>query len=208
MKKIINLFSTPIFETVVKDVDDLNKNLVSAIHSLFDQNDSKRILSHMWKNNLQENVKSQLGYSSFNQHDLLQRSEFNDVFVLLRPLISDFFQRLNFQDDWKWENAWCNVYPHRAYVPLHDHRGVHWSGVYYVQAERGCGDLLVVDPKEYALASEPENTLYRGNMISNFVPESGKLIVFPGYLKHESEPNQSDNDRIIISFNINCEKLK
>jgi hypothetical protein len=178
MKRILNLFSVPVLETAVTDVNNLNKDLISSIEELFALDDSKRILSHMWKNNLQANVKSELGYSSFAQ--------------------------LNFTGNWRWENAWCNVYPLGAYVPLHDHRGVHWSGVYYVQAEPACGELLLIDPKEYALANEPDNTLYRGNKITNFVPQPGKLVMFPGYLKHESEPNQSDKDRIIISFNINC----
>ena len=204
MKRILNLFSVPILETIITDVDNLNKDLISSIDTLFALDDSKRILSHMWKNNLQTNVKSELGYSSFNQHDILQRTEFDSLFNLLTPTINGFFTQLNFPGKWQWENAWCNVYPLDAYVPLHDHRGVHWSGVYYVQAETACGDLLLVDPKEYALANEPDNTLYRGNKITNFVPQPGKLVMFPGYLKHESEPNQSDKDRIIISFNINC----
>jgi hypothetical protein len=56
MKRILNLFSVPILETIVTDVDNLNKDLISSIDALFAIDDSKRILSHMWKNNLQTNV--------------------------------------------------------------------------------------------------------------------------------------------------------
>lgn len=204
MKKILNLFSVPMLEATVADVDILNCHLLNSIAELFDKNDSKRILSHMWKNNLQQNEKSNLGYSSFNQHDILQHEKFQDLFSTLSPIIDSFFLQLYFNGTWRWENAWCNVYPSHAYVPLHDHRGVHWSGVYYVQADPSCGQLLLTDPKEYALSNEPASTFNRGNMISSIIPLAGKFVLFPGYLKHESEPNESINDRVIISFNINC----
>ena len=34
-------------------------------------------------------------------------------------------------------------------------------------------------------------------------PEEGKLLLFPSYLNHAVEENLSDEDRIVISFNIN-----
>ena len=34
-------------------------------------------------------------------------------------------------------------------------------------------------------------------------PEEGKLLLFPAYLYHSVEENLSDDERIVISFNIN-----
>ena len=35
-------------------------------------------------------------------------------------------------------------------------------------------------------------------------PEEGKLLLFPSYLNHAVEENLSDEDRIVISFNLVC----
>ena len=36
----------------------------------------------------------------------------------------------------------------------------------------------------------------------SYVPEEGKLIIFPGWLLHGVKQNLSDEDRIVISGNI------
>ena len=206
MKKILNLFSVPVLEAVIDDATTLNDRLVPEIKSLFNRLDSKRVLSYRWKNNDHSPIKTDLGWSSFNEHDISKDKNFDFFFAVLSPIVSEFFHQLNYHGNWYYTNAWCNVYPKNAYVPCHDHRGVHWSGVYYAQADTNCGELLVTDPKEYALSNEPENTMFRGNRITSFDPVPGKILVFPGYLKHETDPNLSDRNRKIISFNINCDE--
>jgi uncharacterized protein (TIGR02466 family) len=39
-------------------------------------------------------------------------------------------------------------------------------------------------------------------------PEEGKLLLFPAYLQHAVEENLSNEDRIVISFNINIHYIK
>ena len=36
-------------------------------------------------------------------------------------------------------------------------------------------------------------------------PEEGKLLLFPAYLQHSVEENLSEDERIVISFNINID---
>ena len=36
----------------------------------------------------------------------------------------------------------------------------------------------------------------------NFEPEEGKLLIFPSYLYHSVKANKSNEDRIVISFNV------
>ena len=38
-------------------------------------------------------------------------------------------------------------------------------------------------------------------------PEEGKLLLFPAYLQHSVDENLSDDERIVISFNIDINKL-
>lgn len=204
MRKIVNIFPVTILDATLDSCDSVNQNLIIELQKLFDTAESNRALSHNWKDFLITQEKSSSGYSSFNDSDLAANPDFKFFFDKLSTLISEFLAQLGYTGNWKFENAWSNVYPKDAFVPLHDHRGLHWSGVYYVQADKHCGDLVLVDPKEYALANEPENTLYRGNNDFRVEPTPGKVLIFPGYLKHETMPNKSNQDRIIISFNIKC----
>lgn len=203
MNKIINGFSVPILESQQFDTHDLNIHLSQNIEKLFANMDNKRLLSYEWNNHILTDNFGSTGYSSFNNaSNLLLLPEFNDVFSLIKPTITEFFSRLDFTGKWDFINSWTNVYPQGAYVPPHNHGTAHWSGTYYVGADVDCGDLILTDPKEYALSNEPEGTRYRGNTRITIPVTPGKLIVFPGYLKHESERNQSGADRIVISFNI------
>ena len=204
MRKIVNIFPVTILDATLDGSDNINKLLIPKLYELFDATDSKRMLSHNWKDFVLTNERSRSGYSSFNDSDLAVDPNFKFFFDKLSTLVAEFLAQLGYTGKWKFENSWSNIYPTDAFVPLHDHRGLHWSGVYYVQAEELCGDLILVDPKEYALANEPENTMYRGNNDFRVEPTPGKVLIFPGYLKHETAPNKSNNDRIIISFNIKC----
>lgn len=203
LKKIVNAFSVPILEAEFKNVDDLTKTLKTNIYQLFENMDDKRLLSYEWDSRiLTDNKNPATGYSSFDHSNLKDDINFADFFTLISPLISDFFEQLGYLGNWEFENSWANVYPKGAWVPHHNHGTSHWSGVFYVQARENCGDLLLIDPKEYALSNEPDNTKWRGNHKMVVYVATGKLALFPGYLKHESRPNESTEDRIIISFNI------
>lgn len=204
MKKIINAFSVPILEACFPPNSDQTTEWMDNINFLFASMDDKRLLSHEWNNNVVTDRTSTIGYSSFNHGNLVDDPKFQSFFKIITPLINEFLERLEYKGEWKFENAWANVYPVGAYVPLHNHGTMHWSGVYYVTASEGCGDLKLIDPKEYALNNEPTGTKWRG--INNMKIEAitDKLVVFPGYLKHETDPNYSAGDRVVISFNVVC----
>ena len=209
MKKIVNAFSMPILETQFNNVDMLNSMLHEKITAMFSNMDDKRLLSYEWNNFiLTDNPAPTTGYSSFNNASLVDNPDFKEFYDLVTPLITEFFEQLNFPEaspfvnNWSFENSWASIYPQGAWVPSHNHGSSHWSGVYYVKAEPGCGNLIFVDPKEYSLSNEPANTKWRGNNRHIMPAVSGKLYMFPGYVKHESEPNMSGEERVIISFNV------
>ena len=55
-----------------------------------------------------------------------------------------------------------------------------------------------------------ENKSYKQEVVENtssymvyrFTPESGKMLSFPASLRHEVKVNESDQDRIAVSYNI------
>ena len=206
MKKIVNAFSVPILESKLYHTDQNNNKLSACIVSLFSSMKDKRLLSYEWNNRVLTDNPAATGYSSFDNGSLTNNQNFDKFFQMISPTITDFFSQLEYDGPWKFENACANVYPQGAFVPPHSHGTAHWSGSYYVNAEHGCGDLILIDPKEYALSNEPEYTKWRGHVDYSISVSTGMLVLFPGYLKHQSMPNQSGSDRIIISFNINCDE--
>jgi uncharacterized protein (TIGR02466 family) len=207
MKKISKIFPVMMMEAEIDNYNSINARLKTEIKSLFDKINEKRVLSHKWDDFLITENTHELGYTSFNSkdyHDLTKISEFDFFYNHISKLITEFFTQLDYMQDWNFTNSWASVYPRGAYIPLHDHKPVQWSGVYYVNAPENCGNIRFIDPKEYALQNEPEGMTGRGFWKHVIVPSSGLMLMFPGYLKHESLPSESDEDRIIISFNINC----
>lgn len=207
MKKITKIFPVMMMEAQVDDYTSINAKLKAEIYCMFDKINEKRVLSHKWDDFVITDKAHELGYTSFNSkdyHDLTKLAEFNFFYDHISKLIDDFFVHLGYKGNWHFTNSWASVYPRGAFIPLHDHKPVQWSGVYYVNAPKNCGDIRFVDPKEYALQNEPEGMEGRGFWKHVVIPNSGLMLMFPGYLKHESMPSETDEDRIIISFNINC----
>lgn len=194
----------PVLEAILSDID-LDR-LKTDVTELFDTFEDKRILSHLWNENATSIYKSNYGYSSFNaEHgNLINVEKFNWFYEQLGSIVDEFFAQLGYRGTWEYANSWAAVYPKGSYIARHNHGNVHWSGVFYVNVPDLQSKIVFDDPKEYSLTNEPEGFTHRGAVMAAFDPVPGKLLMWPGYVKHYSIPNMADEDRIIISFNINC----
>ena len=101
---------------------------------------------------------------------------------------------------------WSVVNKKKTFNVQHSHPNSLLSAAYYVKAKKNSGSIKFFDPKEMKVMYHPPIKSY--NEISAEVikiePEEGKLLIFPSYLNHAVEENQSDEDRIVISFNLVC----
>ena len=100
---------------------------------------------------------------------------------------------------------WANVNPPGGMNRAHIHPNSLWSGVYYVKALPNSGYLKVDDPRAAASISRPKQkegpTPSRLWREAHFEPKAGRLIMFPAWLTHCVDPNNSNDIRISISFN-------
>lgn len=93
----------------------------------------------------------------------------------------------------------------------HRHGNSILSLAYYVKFPKGGGDIYFVDPRVAGIPRKPlmkENDnelLGKTHSIDKMImePSEGTLILFPGWLEHGVYPSESDEDRIVISANIN-----
>ncbi|HVR96111.1 MAG TPA: 2OG-Fe(II) oxygenase family protein [Thermoanaerobaculia bacterium] len=108
--------------------------------------------------------------------------------------------RLVFTD----EGLWAVVNGRGATNALHIHQRAHLSGVYYVSTPKGCGDLIFEAPRPPQAERGPrlaQQTLKNVERLAA-LPREGMLVLFPSWLPHRVGPNQSDEERMAVSFNI------
>ena len=78
------------------------------------------------------------------------------------------------------------------------------SAAYYVKASKNCGKFEVEHPnsaKKYAFPEIEKRNEFNLEVASIDI-EEGDLLLFPSYLPHKVGKNESGEDRIVISFNV------
>jgi uncharacterized protein (TIGR02466 family) len=105
-------------------------------------------------------------------------------------------------------NHWININGPKSFNVLHDHPMCDLSGVFYISVPEDSGYIYFQNP--HCFTGHAEITSYtmeaskqtQQHMEKFIKPIEGLLLIFPAYLKHGVLPNQSDKDRISVSFNI------
>ena len=103
-------------------------------------------------------------------------------------------------------NMWANINPPGGYNRPHIHPNSHFSGVYYIKAPQNSGEIVFNDPRsaahmvmpERVKAIKPPSHLWREVRVN---PLEGRMLMFPSWLWHCVEPNESNDIRISVSFN-------
>lgn len=99
-------------------------------------------------------------------------------------------------------NIWININPPGAYNALHDHFQSVFSGVYYVEAGENQGNIVFErDDNAQYFIPPVENKNYFNSTACTYKAKTSALYIFPSWLKHRVDPNESQTDRISISFN-------
>ncbi len=100
--------------------------------------------------------------------------------------------------------CWANVNAPGARHPMHAHPNNFLSGVYYVQVNEGGNTINFHDPRAQAAVIRPPVTAltaYNTDQVVTTV-STGTVIVFPAWLQHSVDANQSPSPRISVSFNV------
>lgn len=126
--------------------------------------------------------------------------DLNTFFQGLDDLVKEFSIDLNIPT-LQLGNIWVNINSQYDYNILHDHQKSVLSGVYYVDIpDDNMGDLVLHrgDNAEFFIN---HNNSFFSNLTYTVKPETSKFVIFPSWLKHHVERNESLKDRISIAFN-------
>lgn len=98
-------------------------------------------------------------------------------------------------------NLFANINKKGSYHRMHDHYGCDYSGVVYLKTPKNSGDIFLQSPFRspwMTKFSVSTNQAY----YKQITPYPGLLLIFPSYILHHVDPNQTDEDRVSMSFNI------
>ena len=106
-------------------------------------------------------------------------------------------------------NAWFNINPKYSYNISHLHPGAHFSGVYYLRAPKDSGMLRFWRDNDFVhMVFGTQKLPWVAPFRTHFPIEPKKyfLTIFPANLQHEVFQNNSDENRVSISFNLELVK--
>ena len=195
--RVHKFFPVPVFEQKLENYTKINSELETYIYDLK-------------KNNPEGQKKSNAGgwhSPFFNMRETEPVKKFIASFMKYIPeIMTDHMgwqikkERITITDMWSIVNS------KNTFNVQHTHPNSLLSAAYYVKAKKNSGQIKFYDPKEMKVMYHPPIKTY--NEISAEVikiePEEGKLLLFPSYLYHAVDENLSDDDRIVISFNLVC----
>jgi uncharacterized protein (TIGR02466 family) len=161
----------------------------------FDNNELLNQIYEIERTHSSEKFSNRGGFQSHN----FENSKFKDVILNETP------RRVDKKLPPLKINDWVNINRKGDYNCRHVHlcNNVFLSGVYYVKVPENSGNIRFWDPRGILHHRLPEHDYYFDDCQYQWiVPKAGLLLFFPTWLEHEVEPNESDEDRISISFNL------
>jgi Putative 2OG-Fe(II) oxygenase len=93
------------------------------------------------------------------------------------------------------------VAPPGSYHPTHNHPNNFLSGVYYVDVPSVGSCLALQDPRPAMIMPKPKQYTRLTVNAADVASKSGRIVLFPSWLRHNVPANDGDTDRISIAFN-------
>ena len=101
----------------------------------------------------------------------------------------------------KIRHSWTNITNSGGLITPHNHCRNPIAAVLYLEANNNCGNIVFENPMELILGGQPIKMPYK-NFQKSVKVETGDVIIFPGYLKHYTEINHSNNPRVTFVVNL------
>ena len=186
-------FSTPVWASKIQNYGEVNELLYNYIKDLHDQ-DTDGVQK--------SNVKGWHSKDFDLQNDVIKKF-INLISPQINKVIKDMEWDLDSQII-KISNMWSIINKGGAANARHHHGNSALSAAYYVKAPNNSGDIVFYDPRPAPIYLHPQarvpNSL--NSMVNSISPSEGALVLFPSYLEHSVNENLSNEERIVISFNI------
>jgi len=192
------LFPNPVFHFKLEDYQKLNIELKSYILDLKKKNRDGQKKSN---------------YGGWHSPNFDQKND--NTPKKFSSIIKNFLKKI-FTDEMGWKynpdkakiiGMWSIINKKGSFNIQHNHPNAYLSAAYYVKVPENSGNIKFFDPKEQKNIRYPKIKNYTdiSAVITEITPKEGDLLIFPSYLYHSVGENLSEDDRIIISFNVDVD---
>ena len=136
-----------------------------------------------------------------------QHPDFEGFYRWVKPIADNIMfkkWKLSTGFDYKIVNSWVNVHGEGGMTEIHDHGPTTLVITAYLNLPENGGFIQFKDPLEY----------HHAHLIKEFDTElgswrtlpakTGDVVMFPGWLRHRTQPNKSKEKRWVLTTNINC----
>ena len=187
----INLFPSVIHQFDVNGFNEIQDELIDCVYKMREKDPVGHTISNRrgWQSSC---------FSLENQEDILQ--SFLSKCLGKFPTIKESVRL--------YVTAWININPPEAFNTKHNHPTSDLSGVLWIKSQKDCGNIVFDSPRSFATHQEVECYIddfkNQNNVFQSyyFNPTEGRILVFPSYLDHHVGFNESQEDRISVSFNV------
>jgi len=192
------IFPTPVYETIC---DQSSLGLI--------QDDLKIVYDDQIKNNLfidpwRDNKIAVSDNGSFSDN-VIERYNLHNFKKFLFEHVQKYLNGCGTPMRDFHYTSWMTRSTKGSYAHIHSHIGADIAGVYYYKAAGVHDGILFFECPDIVYTS----FVGIGNVIPPDImiePKDGKLLLFPGWLRHGVSTNKSGNERVSVSFNITFKK--
>ena len=115
--------------------------------------------------------------------------------------LTDIKEELNFYNrQSEVIGSWFNRHYKSGYTDEHQHNFSTFVASCYLKCPPDSGNIVFRNPLEYHMCSFP--IVNEVQMLREIECKTGDVIIFPGWLKHFTTPNNTDQERIVMTINI------
>ena len=189
-REIISMFPTFVWQTMIKEeiYQTLNAEIVKKLNTL-----------RQTKPEVDQDISWQ------SDGDLHKLPEFGELISLVKEVTKSVlaFLKVGYEGI-EITGCWANMNATGSIHKIHSHPNNFLSGVYYVQTDEGSDAINFHDPRvQTGIIRPPVTELSTENTDQVVVKvKNGMFLLFPSWLQHSVDANQSPQARISVSFNI------
>lgn len=198
MGQSLKLFPISIYKNFYSNIDNLRENLFSKLDTIFEETEKN--------NNAFMRQGTLCSYHTASNLHNEYYNETQEVVKFVEECSKEFWKESGYYaglEPFVFQ-MWANKTPRGGYIDSHLHGNMPFTAVLYVDASPEQGNLIVENPLEMILMTQPIGPNIKYPLGEEISVSSGDLIIFPGYLRHSVKPNNTDRPRLILGFNIGC----
>ena len=178
----------------------------TPIAKFYLQENLKLLIEFVNKLKKEKKSRQQSNEGGFQSGDLdLNLKELRSLSKNISVYANEFKKKFYYKSNIKIINMWINVNQKNSYNLVHNHPFSSFSGVFYIQTPANCGNIDFRNDSKIEHFMPVENFTNYGhyNSLSWTLPvKENILYLFPAWLTHTVKSNQSNKERISVSFNI------